>query len=475
MNVLLIQPPEAARAVLPVSSPGHQDRLMAPPWNLLCLRSYLLDHTRHVCSFLDCRLFGNLERDLTVAVHDLPACQAAVVNTTSLGLGQTAAVLDILKRSFPSMRTVLCGQYPSQFPSQAAEMPRADYALAGDPEPILRNLLDNLDVEARLWRTPGLIIGSSRTTEPYWLPDLKGLSLPDWQGIFWGGYAPGPDRSCRILARLSRGHTHLPADRGFGDAHEPLRFWPMDRLAQALQKCGCRGVAEVFLADPPGIWTPERLETWCRALVRERNVQPWGFQLLPARLSQGLVDLLATSLCRRVEILVPSCDPDVLGRYGRMPSLKDLRAATTALRRAGILVSFLFWAGGPEERDGEEDRVVRAIRRLRFPEWTVRAFPFAPDAPIYEDFTASSATHIEDWVAWSRDPWIEERPVALWGGADAAPVLAGKLARIERRIQRNAWRVVGRFFARLRSTNWIAAMEDKALSLIVPPGDRPGE
>ncbi len=472
MNVLLIEPPAPTQPVAAFDSETGGALSLAPSWNLLCLRSYLLEHTRHFCQLVDCRLFADLETELVEAMESGDPADFAVINTTSLGVGQAAAVLEIIKRRSPRIRTVVCGQHPSQFPDHVSTMPRVDFALAGDPEPVLRNLLDYVDVEQRMRRIPGLILAGGSTVRPYWLDDLRSLSLPDWQGVFWPAYRSGPGgATARVYARLSRGHSGVPADRACGDAHEPLRLWALDRMATALQKAGHKGVTEVSLNDPPGIWTPERLNQWCAALRHERNVQPWSIQLFPTLLDDDTMDLLQITLCRRVEFVFPSCDPAILRWYGCILPPRDMAATLSQLEQAGIQVRVRFWIGGPEERPGEEARATRMIRATGFRPYSLHPFPFRMDAPIYQDFQQSASTHVDDWVAWSRDPWIMDRPVPLWGGQAAAPRLTAQFESIRKSVQRSPSRVLTRMVQGLRPRSWIAALEDKAIGMLAPPAE----
>ncbi len=475
MNVLLIQPPEPSPPVEPRHPSPGQAHLFSAPWDLLCLRAYILERTRHQCHLLDTRLYSDLEKELVAAVQAIPAAQLAVVNTTSLGLGQSAAVLEILKRRFPAMRTALSGQHPSQFPEWATITPRTDYALAGDPEPILRNLLDYFDVEQRVRRIPGLITPDNRSVQPYWLPDLKGLSLPDWDGVLWSSYRVGSSTTvCRSVAELTRGNSRCPADRASGGSYEPLRTWPVDRFAVAMQKCPQRGITEVFFSDPPGVWTPEFLQKWCATLIRARNIQPWSLQLLPTTLSENTVNSMNEALCDRVEFLIPSCDPEVLQRYGIILPPRLLAHTIEFLEFSGIRVHVRFWIGGPEEHRGETERVVRMVRALNFCSFSLHPFPFNLDSPIYQNLFEAATTHVDDWIRWSQDPWILERPVALWGGKAAAEYIEAKFDEIERRVEHHPWHMFMSFFRRLASRNWIEAIENRTLGLVnrtVPPPD----
>lgn len=472
MNVLLIQPPEPPPPVLSSEPSNGDTHLFAPPWNLLCLRAYLIDHTRHLCELVDGRFFHDFETELIQTIERFPETGMVVVNTSSLSLGQTAAVLDIVKRHFPHIKTALCGQHPSQFPEHVAAIPRVDFALAGDPEPILRNLLDYLDVEQRLRRIPGLIIPHQRTDKPYWLPDLKSLPPPDWQGVFWQSYRVGTNGgTCRAILRLSRGHTHCPADRAFGDSHEPLRFWPLDRLVSAIQKCGHRGVNEVYMADPPGLWTPDNLRQWCGALAYARNLQPWSLNLLPCALHHEILEAMHMTFCRRVDFILPSCDPEVLRRFGCTLSLREIASTMAALEDAGMEVHTRFWIGGPEEPKGETERVTHAIRLFQFRSYSLHPFPFDLDSPMYHEYHESAATRVDDWIQWARDPWIVERPIALWGGSNSAANIGNTFESINKAVLRNPQRIWKKIREDFRTKNLFSMVEAKIMQWSHSPPD----
>jgi len=470
MKVVLIQPPDPPQAITPLESPEMS--LFAPPWELMSLCTYLRERTRHDCSIIDCRLFSDLEQELVSAIEAVGTPDAAVIRTNSLALGEATAILDIIDRRFTDIVTALSGQHPSQFPHKIQDVPRVDFGLAGDPEPILRNLLDYMDVPQRLRRVPGLVIPNEEPATPYWLENLKALSLPDWKKVFWPPYQIGKSSTCRAMIRISRGHTHCPADRAFGNIHEPLRFWPFDRLALHVQKCGHLGVSEVFVSDPPGIWTPQRLDEWCVALRRERNIQPWAFQLLPTHLGDDTIDQLRATLCRRVEFIIPSSDPEVMKQYGCVVPARELNFTLEALERAGIHTHTRFWLGGPEGKRGETERILRMIRHMGYRSFSLHGFPLVLDSPLYHAYMEASATHINDWVQWAVDPWLHDRPVAVWGGEETAERIDQAITRIERTVQHDPKRVISRVLRKILTRNWIRYMEDKAIHMITSHGGK---
>jgi len=476
MNIILVQPPDPAMPVVPLDSTYGDAIRYVPPWDLLCLRSYLLSKTKHHAAVVDCRLFTDIESNFLETLRAVPEPRMVVIDTPSLSLGQAVAVAEMTKSNFPGTKVVLSGPHPSKFPERLASIPHIDYAIAGDPEPALKSLLDFIDAEARLARVPGLIKPGTFESRPSWVPDLRSLVLPDWQGVFWPAYEAGPQKTgWRAKVRISRGQTGQAADRAFRNSGEPFRIWPLDRVAACIQRCAHLGVIEVFMDDPPGVWTAERLHAWCTSLIDERNTQAWAFQALPAEFPAETAELLYTAGCRRMEILFPTSDMDLLRRYGCDLNLGQIAESVKVLHASGIEVKACFWLGGPEEGPGEVARVVRVIRHLGFCPFSLKSFPFAFDAPIYDEMPVTEEKpQIETWLNWTRHPWTEERPLPLWGGRAAQAQITEVIGEIEQAITRSPERRLRRMINTIRSRNWVVEMENMALGLFMPQ-DKPKE
>ena len=466
MDVLLIQPPDAERPVPPRDSAyGHSVRFV-PNWDLLCARAYLHQRTRHLAHFIDTRFFGKLERGLAQTLADHPQARLAVIHATSTGIGQVAAVAGILKQLRPDLRTAICGPHPSRFPD-LARVPHVDYALCGDPEPILRNLIDSFDAEQRLRRVPGLSTALQQAVEAYWLPDLKSLNLPDWDGVSWPGYRlPPPRQGALAELQLARGHSREVRDRTCGGAAEPLRVWPFDRVAAAMQKARHAGVVEVFLSDPPGFWTARRFADWVRALDAATNTVPWSLQLSPEPVPEDLLPALQLNCCRRIEFLFPTAEPALWPSFGLSLDLARLSAHIQQLQALGIEVEARFEIGGPEATPAEPAAVVQALKELRFCPFSLHPATVEFDAPLYREQAAAGVPSHEAWMNWAREPWTAEKPTALWGGAKAVKQIGAAMDRVEGAVMRSPRRRWLRLLDALRSVRVIESMETAALQAV---------
>jgi len=463
MNVLLIEPPKPPPALPPFGTSEETATIFSPPWELLCLQSFLLHRSRHTCRFLDTRLASDLEAEVTTHLMSLPSSPVLVVNTSSLSLGSVAAVLEIAKRVRPETITVTMGQHPSQFPELAMNMPRVDYALSGDPETILRNLLDCIDMPPRLHLVPGLVFKDRKNVQPYWLDNLRSLVLGEWTGAFWSGYELGiTSRKVRAEIRMSRGSPNTPADRHFGRGYEPLREWPMDKLASKVMQASHQRISEVFVQDSPGFWTWKRLNRWMEELNRVRNTQVWGLQLLPACLDEDTVARLAHTKCRHIKFIFPSCDPNLLSEHGCLSTAKETRHTMNLCANYGITTQVVFWVGGPEEVDGEKSRLAKTLKELDPDRFSLHAFPYQFDTPDYEKLARSyHGPKLDEWIHWAKEPWLETRPVAMWGGPDQIPLVHSTIQKATRSLRRDPRRLFRRTGDRLRSMD-LSEATDKA-------------
>lgn len=455
MKVLLIQPPLLSDTEIEPLSPERP--ITAPPWRLMCTYAYLRQKTRHEVDVVDCRVLSDWKQTLVDAA-DGQEDGVAVINVDTDSIGEAAAVLDAIKRSLPTWTTAVCGSYPSQFPGAMADLGRADYALAGDPEPILRDLLEYHDIPRKLIRVPGLLarwIPPERP--PFWLDDLRSLAPADGSEISLAPYRT-PDGKIFLSVRLTRGHTRVPADRACGDGNEPLRVWPMERFACMLQRSTSQGIHEIVLTDPPGVWTPERLNSWCQMLLRARNTQSWSLRMLPTLLADETVERLQQSRCRGIEFLYPATDADALAQYGCVITPVELYSTARKLESAGLSFAVRFWLGGPECDSSEAKHVARILRQLRFPHVTFEPFPFLLDAPITRTFPEAQA-RMAEWQNWVRDPWTHPKPERFWKREDYFRQTVSEICADVRRDPRH---IMQRLWLRLRGRSGIHHMETRS-------------
>lgn len=338
-SVALVEPPEVAPAVEPFHSPDAPPPLWAPPWPFLCLRAYLIQHAGCATQFVDARLSGG-DGEWTSSLREGSGPCAVVVRAAGPWLESVAATLKAVRRAVPAAVTVVCGDAVTNFPAAVRNLPAMDYAIRGDPEPVLRALLYRLEHGRPFESLPGLWRAGQPEPAPARNADLDSLFLWEPEGIAWSAYRR--DEGRRAAMRLTRGaesHESSPA---------ACRAASLDQAAAVLEQFGPLGIAEVQLDDPPGFWTLPRLERWCAKLQARNNGQAWSLRLFPYPLPASVRENLAASGCVRIEFECPAAGRDALARHDFHLSLPEFRETIRPLNALGIACHFRFEFESPE-------------------------------------------------------------------------------------------------------------------------------
>ncbi len=398
MEVLVIQPPAVAPVILDQTR-GHVG-YVAPPWEVSCLLSYLRQRTRHTGRIFDARIRSRWEDDLAINVTTKKPATIAAVHCGIHDLDAAKRVVTVLRRARAELPIVGFGELPTLNPSSFRAMSGMEYGIAGDPEPTLRQLLDNFHIAFRRQRIAGLIQDSNDIAAPLWVGDLKTLAMPDWADVSLPHYdTPAYPSGSRADICMSRGAGELPVGALERPDGAPLRFGPMDRCVDMLQECTHLGVSETHFADPPDIWNADRLDEWLSRLARIQNAQDWSLRLLALPLGESFRSRLVDQRCRRIELLVPSGDPDIAARLDyETPDPQAMLEMSQWFQKLGVQLDYVFWIGGEEEPRGEASRILKFVRRLRYVSFALEA---RPDVPPAEPRLADIARDVRRRVALS--------------------------------------------------------------------------
>jgi len=447
----LIQPHEPRSALLPIDNAGGGTVHFSPAWDLICLHAFVLERTGHRCHIIDLRLHDQVEQAFEPW---LPRDEAgdhivALIYATPQNLESTGEIIRYLKRELKYCRIILFGPYPSTYPETLHLIPEVDFALCGDPEIKLRLLLDSLDVSHRLRTIAGLYVRGAEIKSPVWMPDLRNLSLPDWQQYSWRDYRiSSGQRGARIEARLTRGQTGLTVDAAWPGRGEPLREWPVAQMAQRLMRCPGNGIDEVFLADPPGYWTDEKISAWCSTLRGLRNTQEWSFHVVARDLPDAILNELPVNGCHRVEIIIPTINPSRQRALGMDFSMAALKNLIMRMRQRSIDAQLVYWIEGPHAEPDEARAIFQHVRETGRPSFGVYPFPCLVDSPLVQASIASDrhGPGIQDWIAAAQDPDGHPAPDALWGGHSSIGTASETLRAVHRKIALDPARMLKRWF-----------------------------
>jgi len=471
-HIWLIQPQDPLPTVTPIDGAGGDSVRFSPAWDLLCLHSFILGRTGHTCDLIDVRLYNSISSALgNLTDRSNPGSNGlALIYTTVTNLGPAVNVIDFIRENYPDVTIVIFGPYVSSFPDTLNLIPNIHYGLSGDPEIILRNLLDFTDIEHRLKLIPGLIIpGHTKTNTPYWASNLNGLSLPVWNKTHWASYHSDiHSYGARVEARLSRGHADHAVNVVYSLPNEPVRVWPFHLMAQLLQKCPRQGISEIFFSDPPGFWTPERVLEWCRNLKLVRSSQAWAFQIIPRLMSDEEILELSSQECKRIELIIPSCDTKRRKEFGFELSNDDLNTLMTRLTSHKIKPQLIYWIQGPDENADEADSILRSINTLHVPQFSIYPFPFYHDSQLYQSRKSCGLDQppLTDWIAWAQHSDKASPPPAIWRGIAGIEQFHSMMQTIQRHITHSPWVKINRLLQKYMPQKYFASILKRSSSVL---------
>ena len=249
---------------------------------------------------------------------------------------RTLWITERLKERRPELRVVLGGPEITPDNRWVLDRPTLDYAIFGEGEPTLADLLDSLrgrpeppTAIAGLWTAAAGAPLPQRAS----MPALDAVSSPYLEGIL---DAAGEQmmlletvRGCRFRCR----YCYYPK------SHDALSFLSPEAIAACLRHAAEKGVSEVVLLDPTLNQRPDFTD-FVRGLARGNPQRQFTFsgELRAEGIDAAAAALLAQANFKEVEIGLQSIDPRAQELMGRRTNLKRLESGVKALLDAGIEV-----------------------------------------------------------------------------------------------------------------------------------------
>ena len=404
---------------------------------------------RHAARILD----GNIDRDfVATAVRAVTSGSVDAVGVTVMGGPQLTSALAVsraIRVAAPRVPIIWGGAFPTVCPDATLNSPLVDYAVRGQGEETLVELLDAHagggtqalpGIRGLSWRLDGEIVHNRERTFsavslnrmlPYdTLPNPRQYLTHTYLGTRTAGYqaALGCRFRCTFcgVASMYRGKMALP---------------PPARLEQDLAflsgRLGVNGIQfydhnffdrEVDMAPLLEVLARHELPWWCFA--RSDAL---------AQLSERSWQLVKKSRLRMAYIGAESPSDWLLHDIRKGTSTDQTLAAIEACRAHGVIPELSFMLAPPQDPEGETERTfefIRTIKRLH-PPTEVMIYIYTP-LPLRRDNTNAQAARM---AATLRDGagrpvefprtaegWAEPHWLAYWCHQDA-PWLSPRLRR----------------------------------------------
>ena len=404
-----------------------------PPMGIAYLAA-VLRQAGHEAALLD----ANVERKAFEAIET----RIAELEPDILGISVVSQlfrtslkIAALAKAARPGIKVVFGGSHPTVFPEAVAGEPDVDFAVHGEGEDTIVELVaalegggDLRDVRGIAYREGDRVIVNP--PRPL-IQDLDRLPFPAYDLLPVGRYDPPQASRLPFMGMItSRGCGYRCV---FCDARVVMggryRFHSPERtLAEVKYLVGTFGVREIMFKDSEFVQNRARTERFCELLAGERLPVRWICNGRIGRTDLALMKKMKAAGCELVMFGVESGEQAVLDRLKKGFTIDQVRRTFRDAAEAGLKTSANFMIGNPGETAADVRRSIRLAREIRTDfAYFDYLFPY-PGTELYRMAIS------EGWIPKDFDP--STVPV-FRSPMNATAMQDGELRRLLRRAYRS--------------------------------------
>ncbi len=312
------------------------------------------------------------------------------------------------------------GPMPTLFGEAVLAEPVVDFALQGDPEETVLELLARFEAGKGFAGVPGLVwrdAGEIRANKPRApFAALAELPPPAWDLLDAEAAAPPPWRNPggpALPMQLSRGCSHAECSYCASAGAFQRRFrrpdaeLAADRVLALHERTGVRSVAFV---DEEFVVGRDWILDFCSALRGRKNPVTWSCEARPSQVDYHLLDRMHEAGCRLIVLGMDVLDTPLLRTLEKDQQVASCADAARSASLADIGTVGLFVLGLPGSSAAIDRATVDHALAMGLDEAIFTVFQPPPGSPQAEGWTA------EQHVAAAQRPSLP-----LWSPAGYAP------------------------------------------------------
>lgn len=416
MKLLLVNPP-LLYAIRP-GIPAQVERGLFSyvPLGLLYLAASVLKHPEHQAEIFDAQAPGfSLVRFREKIKRTTP--DIVGIYTGTFHLLDALCIARTAKEDDPRIRVCLGGPHVSIYPMETIALPEVDFAVAGEGEETLIELLDAMSgtggfscIKGLLFKQEGRLVRNA-PREP--AQDLDAVAFPArhvaGQGAY-GNILSGRRQATAIIT--SRGCSYRCTFCSRQHLGNTTRKRSVPNVLEEIRECLRQGRSEFIFADENFAFDRGRVYAFCEAVLREGLDFSWQIKARIDALDAELLKLLKRAGCLRIHYGVESGSDRILGILKKGITTGQVRETVALTKRSGIKTLLYFMLGAPSETRDEALRTIRFAVSLK-PDYAYFSIltPF-PGTELYEAGLAQGA-FTDFWKDFVMQPSAQFR-LQLW-------------------------------------------------------------
>lgn len=469
MKVVLLKPPKGLQVWAGVPDVfNDQAAHIYPPMGLMQLSAYLKRHTAHEIRLVDAVPFLWSEEETLARVLELRPDVVGITSTTHSILC-AATMARLIRKAAPKIRLVLGGPHVSSFPQHALAVREFDFAVRGDGEIPMQELLDCLesqaepaDIKGVIWRQGEEIVDNG-PAEP--VKDLDSLPLPDREDVPNERYYT-PSNAYKVASTIM-GSRGCPNRCVFCNVPHKFRARSPAHIVDEMEECWKKyGVQEIHFIDDIFNISVKRVVEISEEILRRGVEMRWGFKASCKQVTPEMLQIAKRAGCFRLHYGVETWSDEGLEALNKGITVERIREVFRMTHDTGLTaIAYMMIACPHEKTPSEVLSTIPFIRSLA-PDYVVYSlFTPYPDTDIFVEGARRGLWASDVWERFMCDPQPGVQLPTMWTEHMNEEELLDLFKRVNRAFYFSP-RVVGRTLLNLKSPAHLARVIRGGISVL---------
>jgi anaerobic magnesium-protoporphyrin IX monomethyl ester cyclase len=314
----------------------------------------------------------------------------------TVGVANSARIAKQIKQVLPDTKIIIGEPHVSSMGRETMERyPQFDYAVLGEGEKTLMDLLSAIESSGSMDEVPELIYRDGaflkQTSGRAINRDLDYLPMPAWDLLpgFPSAYKPAiydyPRGPVATIA-ASRGcpfHCKFCDTSTFGDR---VRYYSPEKVVEMMQYLKLSyGIRHVMFVDDLFLASRKRASEFSQRLIDLNLNMTWSCTSRVDTVHADVLALMKRAGCWEISFGLESGSQEMLEKMVKSAKIKDSKHALKLTAEAGIRSKGLFMLGYPGETPASIEETKQFVRDIPMTIMNLTKFTPYPGSPIYHE------------------------------------------------------------------------------------------
>lgn len=410
MNILLLNPPNKNTIEMEDSNEIVKEHGSYPPLGLLYLASSIKKFSKYkhnikiIDSFSENLDFKDIEKTIKNFNPDL----IGITAYTPI-LYDALKTLKLAKKINPKIITVIGGHHSDLYPKETLSQEGIDFAILGEAEYTLPNLIDNIIEKSSISKIKGIaykkkdkiIINGKHQI----INKLDDLPFPAYELIDLNKYQCLIDEK-KFTASIitSRG---CPYKCTFCSKPLKQELWRPRSPKNVVDEIEClynKGIREFFFADENFNVNPKRVRDICKEIQKRDIKIYWSFRGRVNQIDEKTIKECKKAGCRRIHFGIERANDKDLKYIRKDITINMIVKAIRLCKKYKITTLGNFMIGFPDETKKQMLRIADFANRLRLDYASFQIISAYPNTQLYSEMLSKGIIKKDIWKRFAEKP-----------------------------------------------------------------------